>query len=85
MILTASDSDSDTIQGLKAGANDYITKPFRFGVLMARIDAHLLNEAGPTRLCYAGSVLRAVTSTPGATREVVPNRRTANGDAGERQ
>jgi len=37
---------------------------------VARIDAHLLNEAGPTRLCYAGSVLRAVTSTlesaPGA-------------------
>jgi len=30
-----------------------------------------LNEAGPTRLCYAGSVLRAVTSTPVATREVV--------------
>ena len=38
---------------------------------VARIDAHLLNEAGATRLCYAGSVLRAVTDTPGATREVV--------------
>jgi ATP phosphoribosyltransferase regulatory subunit len=38
---------------------------------VARIDAHLLNESGPTRLCYAGSVLRAVTDTPGATREVV--------------
>jgi len=38
---------------------------------VARIDAHLLNEPGPTRLCYAGSVLRAVASTPGATREVV--------------
>jgi ATP phosphoribosyltransferase regulatory subunit len=38
---------------------------------VARIDAHLLNEAGPTRLCYAGSVLRAVADGPGATREVV--------------
>ena len=41
IILTASDSDADTIEGLKAGANDYITKPFRFAVLMARVDAHL--------------------------------------------
>jgi ATP phosphoribosyltransferase regulatory subunit len=38
---------------------------------VARIDAHLLNEAGATRLCYAGSVLRAVAAGPGATREVV--------------
>jgi ATP phosphoribosyltransferase regulatory subunit len=38
---------------------------------VARIDAHLLNEPGATRLCYAGSVLRAVASGPGATREVV--------------
>jgi ATP phosphoribosyltransferase regulatory subunit len=38
---------------------------------VARIDAHLLNEAGATRLCYAGSVLRTVADGPGATREVV--------------
>jgi ATP phosphoribosyltransferase regulatory subunit len=38
---------------------------------VARIDAHLLNEPGPTRLCYAGSVLRAVADGPGATREVL--------------
>src|SRR6185437_10972742 len=37
---------------------------------VARIDAHLLNESGATRLCYGGSVLRAVKSTPGVTREV---------------
>ena len=41
VILTASDSDDDTILGLKSGANDYIAKPFRVAVLMARIDAHL--------------------------------------------
>jgi ATP phosphoribosyltransferase regulatory subunit len=38
---------------------------------VARIDAHLLNEAGITRLCYAGSVLRTVPAAPGDTREVV--------------
>ena len=38
---------------------------------VARIDAHLLNEAGVTRLCYAGSVLRTEPSGPGTTREVV--------------
>src|SRR5437763_809256 len=37
---------------------------------VARIDAHLLNESGATRLCYAGSVLRAVAEGPAATREV---------------
>ena len=38
---------------------------------VARIDAHLLNEAGVTRLCYAGSVLRTATAGPGDTRQVV--------------
>jgi DNA-binding response OmpR family regulator len=41
LMLTAQGSDSDTILGLDSGANDYITKPFRFGVLLARIRAHL--------------------------------------------
>lgn len=38
---------------------------------VARIDAHLLNEPGATRLCYAGSVLRTTAGGPGATREVM--------------
>ncbi|MFO1323358.1 MAG: ATP phosphoribosyltransferase regulatory subunit [Burkholderiales bacterium] len=38
---------------------------------VARIDAHLLNETGVTRLCYAGSVLRTATAGPGDTRQVV--------------
>jgi len=37
---------------------------------VARIDAHVLNEAGVTRLCYAGSVLRTSPSAPGESREV---------------
>ena len=41
LMLTGHDSDSDTIVGLDAGANDYVTKPFKFGVLLARIRAQL--------------------------------------------
>lgn len=41
IMLTGHDSDSDTILGLDAGANDYITKPFKFPVLLARIRAQL--------------------------------------------
>lgn len=41
IMLTAADTDADTILGLEAGANDYVTKPFRFGVLLARIRAQL--------------------------------------------
>jgi DNA-binding response OmpR family regulator len=41
IMLTAAESDADTIQGLESGANDYVTKPFRFAVLMARVHAHL--------------------------------------------
>lgn len=41
IMLTASDSEADTITGLEAGANDYVTKPFRLAVLMARVKAHI--------------------------------------------
>ena len=41
IMLTAADSDDDTITGLNAGANDYVTKPFRMAVLLARVRAHL--------------------------------------------
>ena len=37
IMLTGHDTDSDTILGLESGANDYVTKPFRFPVLLARI------------------------------------------------
>lgn len=41
VMLTGNDGDSDTILGLNSGANDYVTKPFRFAVLLARLRAHL--------------------------------------------
>jgi DNA-binding response OmpR family regulator len=41
VMLTGNTADSDVILGLDAGANDYITKPFKFAVLLARIRAQL--------------------------------------------
>ena len=41
IMLTGHDTDSDTILGLESGANDYVTKPFRFAVLLARMRAQL--------------------------------------------
>src|SRR6201987_4781128 len=41
IMLTGHDTDSDTILGLESGANDYVAKPFRFAVLLARIRAQL--------------------------------------------
>ncbi len=41
LMLTGADGDADTILGLDAGANDYIPKPFRLDVLLARLRAQL--------------------------------------------
>ncbi len=41
IMLTGADTDADAIQGLESGASDYVTKPFRLGVLLARIRAHI--------------------------------------------
>lgn len=41
IMLTGADTETDTILGLDAGANDYITKPFRLGIFAARLRAHI--------------------------------------------
>ncbi|WP_438721672.1 response regulator transcription factor [Bartonella rochalimae] len=41
IMMTYCDTDCDTILGFKMGVNDYVTKPFRFSVLLARIRAQL--------------------------------------------
>jgi DNA-binding response OmpR family regulator len=41
IMLTAHSTESDTILGLEWGANDYVAKPFKFAVLLARIRAQL--------------------------------------------
>ena len=41
IMLTGHDGEADQVLGLESGANDYVTKPFRFAVLIARMRAHL--------------------------------------------
>ncbi len=66
LMLTAKDSDEDIITGLDTGANDYLTKPFSFAVLSARIRAMLRVKENVT-----GSVLEiADLSIDTATRVV---------------
>jgi DNA-binding response OmpR family regulator len=52
ILLTAKDSDSDIVEGLKSGANDHISKPFRFAVLAARIHAHLRSHEQSEEAVY---------------------------------
>ena len=54
IILTARDDVSDKVGGLEGGADDYVTKPFRFEELLARVRARLRNERSVER-----TVLRA--------------------------
>src|SRR6266403_3056658 len=49
---------------------------------VTRIDAHLLNRQGVTRLCYCGSVLHTRSASPGATREPIQIGAELYGDAG---
>lgn len=48
IFLTARDTVQDTIEGLKAGANDYIKKPFSFEELLARISVYFREDEEPT-------------------------------------
>ena len=59
LILTARDSLSDKVAGLEAGADDYVTKPFRFEELLARVRVRLRDERAPepTMLRAAGCAL----------------------------
>jgi DNA-binding response OmpR family regulator len=47
VILTARDSVRDTVAGLEGGADDYITKPFRFEELLARVRLRLRGDRAP--------------------------------------
>jgi len=52
IMLTAADSEPDEVAGLECGANDYVTKPFRFAVLMARAHAHLRSHGQSEEAVY---------------------------------
>ncbi|ESA33581.1 transcriptional regulator [Leptolyngbya sp. Heron Island J] len=50
IVLTARDGVDDTVMALEGGANDYITKPFRFEELLARIRVQLRDRSGNQQL-----------------------------------
>ena len=50
IFLAAKDTVQETIEGLKAGANDYIKKPFSFEELVERIKIHFRNQKGSETL-----------------------------------
>jgi DNA-binding response OmpR family regulator len=57
LILTARDDVETTVAGLEAGADDYVTKPFRFEELLARIRARLREQPEPEQtVLEAGGV-----------------------------
>ena len=66
LMLTAKDSDEDIINGLDLGANDYLTKPFSFDILCARIRAMLRVKENIT-----GSVLEIADLTVDTVARVV--------------
>jgi DNA-binding response OmpR family regulator len=66
IMVTAASGDSDTILGLESGANAYVTKPFKFNVLLAHIRAQLRSheqsedavfQIGPYEFRPAGKML----------------------------
>lgn len=63
IILTARDDVKDTVRGLEEGADDYVTKPFRFEELLARIRARLREQrtAEPTTLTVGDVALNLKT------------------------
>ncbi len=52
IMLTALDDERDVIEGLDLGADDYITKPFKSKVLLARIRSALRRSSGPANLIH---------------------------------
>jgi DNA-binding response OmpR family regulator len=52
LMLTARDGELETVAGLDAGADDYVTKPFRLSVLLARVRA-MLRRSAPAELAAA--------------------------------
>jgi DNA-binding response OmpR family regulator len=59
VILTARDTTTEVVAGLEGGADDYVTKPFRFEELLARVRIRLRGEprSDPTVLHAAGAAL----------------------------
>lgn len=63
IIITAKDQVSDCIEGLNAGADDFLTKPFNLGVLIARVEAVRRRYVGqPSPLQKVGNLVINTTN-----------------------
>ncbi len=58
LMLTARDAPADIVSGLDSGADDYLTKPFSIGVLLARLRAVSRRGAIPRPVCFEIADLR---------------------------
>jgi DNA-binding response OmpR family regulator len=71
VILTARSDEIDVVVGLEAGADDYLTKPFRFGELLARVRAHLRRSAVPQPAGNTEQALGDLLLDPAARRVTI--------------
>lgn len=76
ILLTARDTDRDIVEGLNIGADDYVTKPFAFEILLARIHAVSRRQQLPTAVCLQVADLILNTITREVTRQGRPLRLT---------
>jgi DNA-binding response OmpR family regulator len=68
LVLTAKDAAADVIRGLDAGADDYLTKPFSFEILLARLRAVSRRGAIAQPVCLAAADVTLDTATRRVTR-----------------
>jgi two-component system response regulator MprA len=72
LLLTAKDTTADTVRGLDAGADDYLTKPFSFQILLARIRAVSRRGVIPRPVCLEVADLKLDPATHKVTRDSRP-------------
>jgi DNA-binding response OmpR family regulator len=72
LMLTARDSEADVVRGLDAGADDYLTKPFSFEVLLARLRAVSRRGAIPQAPVLKAGDLRLDPATRDVMRAEIP-------------
>jgi len=70
ILLTAKTEISDRVEGLDLGATDYVTKPFSFEELLARIRAHLRHPEGSETILEAAGIALDLVSREAARGEL---------------
>jgi DNA-binding response OmpR family regulator len=72
LLLTAKDGVADTVRGLDSGADDYLTKPFSFEILLARLRAVSRRGVIPRPVCLEVGDLKLDPATHEVTRDARP-------------